>query len=110
MKKSFLKKSLSVLLAGTMAVSMAGCGGGSDSGQPSSGTAGTSSDANASADNTNASADNASTSGEDLFGDEVTINVMVWDRGNAAPNTTTENNALTKWVQEQVKEKFNINV
>ena len=35
---------------------------------------------------------------------------MAWDRGNAAPGTTTENNALTKWIQEQVKELYNINV
>lgn len=35
---------------------------------------------------------------------------MAWDRGNAAPGTTTENNALTQWIQEQVKELYNINV
>ena len=36
--------------------------------------------------------------------------MMAWDRGNAAPGTTTENNALTQWIQEQVKELYNINV
>lgn len=41
---------------------------------------------------------------------ETTIRVMVWDRGNAAPNTTTEDNALTKYIQEQMKENYNINV
>ncbi len=46
----------------------------------------------------------------DLYGDEVDLRVMVWDRGNAAPGTTTEDNAMTKWIQEQVKELFNINV
>lgn len=43
-------------------------------------------------------------------GEEVTIKVMVWDRGNAAPGTTSENNALTDWIKQQVKEKYNINV
>lgn len=43
-------------------------------------------------------------------GEEVTIKVMVWDRGNAAPGTTTEDNALTKWIQQQMKELYNINV
>ncbi len=47
---------------------------------------------------------------DELFGDETTIRVMLWDRGNAAPGTTTEDNALTKWIQEQVKELYNINV
>lgn len=47
---------------------------------------------------------------DDLYGDEVDITVMVWDRGNAAPNTTTEDNALTQWIQQQMKELYNINV
>lgn len=37
---------------------------------------------------------------EDLYGEEVTINVMDWDRGSAAPGTTTEDNAMTQWIQE----------
>ena len=44
------------------------------------------------------------------FEDEVTIRVMLWDRGNAAPGTTTENNALTQWLKDQMKENYNINV
>ena len=44
---------------------------------------------------------------DDLYGDEVDITVMVWDRGNAAPNTTTEDNALTQWIQQQMKELYN---
>lgn len=43
-------------------------------------------------------------------GEEVTIKVMVWDRGDAAPGTTVENNTQTEWVKKEVKEKFNINV
>lgn len=42
--------------------------------------------------------------------EEIDLNVMVWDRGNAAPGTTTEDNALTNWIKEQVKEQLNINV
>lgn len=52
----------------------------------------------------------ADTAAEDLKGDEVDITVMVWDRGNAAPNTTTEDNALTQWIQKQMKDLYNINV
>lgn len=44
------------------------------------------------------------------FEDEVTIRVMLWDRGNAAPGTTTEDNALTQWLKDQMKENYNINV
>ncbi len=46
----------------------------------------------------------------DKFDKEVSIRVMLWDRGNAAPNTTTENNALTQWIQEQMKDLYNIKV
>lgn len=46
----------------------------------------------------------------DSKGEAVSINVMVWDRGNAAPGTTTEDNGLTKWIKEQVKELYNIDV
>ncbi|WP_277406006.1 hypothetical protein [Lacrimispora xylanisolvens] len=35
---------------------------------------------------------------------------MIWDRGDAAPGTTVENNTQTDWVKKQVKEKYNINV
>lgn len=40
----------------------------------------------------------------------VEISVMVWDRGNAAPNTTSEENNLTKWIQEQVLAACNVKV
>jgi len=43
-------------------------------------------------------------------GEEVTIKVMVWDRGDAAPGTTVEKNTQTEWIKQQVKEKYNINV
>lgn len=43
-------------------------------------------------------------------GKEETIKVMVWDRGDAAPGTTSEDNEQTKWIQQQVKEKLNLNV
>jgi putative aldouronate transport system substrate-binding protein len=38
------------------------------------------------------------------------INVMVWDRGNAAPGTTATDNALTKYIQEQVLAACNVKV
>ncbi|MDF2908224.1 MAG: sugar transporter substrate-binding protein [Herbinix sp.] len=43
-------------------------------------------------------------------GEPVEISVMVWDRGNAAPNTTSEDNNLTKWIQEQVLAACNVKV
>lgn len=43
-------------------------------------------------------------------GEEVTIKVMVWDRGDAAPGTTVENNTQTEWIKQQMKETYNINV
>lgn len=43
-------------------------------------------------------------------GEEVTIKVMVWDRGDAAPGTTVENNTQTEWIKKEMKEKYNINV
>lgn len=103
-KKSLLKKSLAVLMALSMTAAMAGCGGSGDS-SSSSGSSSGSAEASGSEQTSGETA-----AADDLFGDEVTIRVMVWDRGNAAPGTTTENNNLTKWIQEQVKEKFNINV
>lgn len=38
------------------------------------------------------------------------ITIMIWDRGDAAPNTTADNNALTQWIQEQVLEECNVKV
>ena len=43
-------------------------------------------------------------------GETQEISVMVWDRGNAAPNTTSEENTLTKWIQEQVLAECNVKV
>lgn len=111
MKRNLLKKSLAVLLATAM-VAATGCGSSgsstSTSTTPAADTTETTASSDAAATDT-AAADTAAAE-EDLFGDEVSIRVMVWDRGNAAPGTTTEDNALTQWIQQQVKEKFNINV
>ena len=38
------------------------------------------------------------------------LTVMVWDRGNAAPNTTNDDNPLTDWIKEQVLEEINVEV
>ncbi len=60
-------------------------------------------------------ADSTSESGKDSAGaadngKTQEISVMVWDRGNAAPNTTSEKNALTEWIQEQVLTACNVKV
>lgn len=107
MKRNLLKKSLALVLAVAM-VAATGCGSTSSSTSTSTTPAADTTETNASSDA--AATDTAAVAEDDLFGDEVTIRVMVWDRGNAAPGTTTEDNALTQWIQQQVKEKFNINV
>lgn len=100
-RKSLLKKSAALCLAAVMALT-AGCGGDTSS------TAGTAQEeTTGAAGGETAAADSASS---EKFENEVTIRVMLWDRGNAAPGTTTENNALTDWVKQQIKDTYNINV
>ncbi|MFR6331467.1 MAG: extracellular solute-binding protein [Eisenbergiella sp.] len=89
--------------AAAMTLAAAGCGG-KDTGSGTTG-GGTAQTADAGTESSAAAGTEAAEKGK-----EVTIRVMAWDRGNAAPGTTTENNALTKWIQEQVKELYNINV
>lgn len=101
-KKGLLKRSLALLLTAVMATA-AGCG-------KEAAPAADAPAQKAEAETVAEQGEQTAAAQEDLYGDEVTIRVMVWDRGNAAPGTTTEDNTLTKWIQEQVKEKFNINV
>ena len=100
------KKLLATLLSAAMVVgAMTGCGSSSDTT--------TQTDTTTTTDNATQTTDATATTeapAEDLKGDEVDITVMVWDRGNAAPNTTTEDNALTQWIQQQMKDLYNINV
>ena len=111
-RKSLLKRSLAVLLAAAMAVMGGACGSSTSttSSEPAAESAASTEEAastDAAAAETEAGTEAAQS---DLYGDEVTINVMVWDRGNAAPGTTTEDNNLTQWIKDQVKELYNINV
>jgi len=91
-KTKFLKSTVAVALAAAM---LAGCGGGSSSGTSTTAAA-------------NAGGNGGAPAAEK--GEEVTIKVMVWDRGNAAPGTTAEDNTLTDYIKTNVKEKYNINV
>lgn len=93
-KSKFLKSTVAVALAAAM---LAGCGGGGSSTTSTTAAA-------------NAGGQSAASAGGEEKGEEVTIKVMVWDRGNAAPGTTPENNTLTDWIKTNVKEKYNINV
>ena len=102
-RKGICRKTLAVALAAAMTLAAAGCGGKDTSAGTTGGGTAQTADAG-----TESSAAAGTEAGEK--GKEVTIRVMAWDRGNAAPGTTTENNALTKWIQEQVKELYNINV
>ncbi len=115
LKRNLIKKSFAVLLAVAMTMGMAACGGSGNPSSPSGSSSDSGSENESPKDEGNEAAqsgeaDGGTASADDLFGDEVTIRVMVWDRGNAAPGTTTENNTLTQYIKDQVKEKFNINV
>lgn len=105
-RKSLLKRATAVLMAATMVASMAGCGSTSTTSTETQ----ESTESQTVTESTESVENTESTEAVDLYGEETTIKVMVWDRGNAAPGTTTEDNALTKWIQEQVKELYNINV
>lgn len=111
-RKELMKKAIALLTAVTMAASVAGCGKQTETATTNEGETKTEdSGATENADTAQTTEQAEAPAGEaELFGEEVTIRVMAWDRGNAAPGTTTEDNALTKWIQQQVKEKFNINV
>lgn len=115
LKRNLIKKSFAVLLAVAMTMGMTACGGSGNPSSPSGSSSDSGSENESPKDEENEAAqsgeaDGGTASADDLFGDEVTIRVMVWDRGNAAPGTTTENNTLTQYIKDQVKEKFNINV
>ncbi|MEY8353394.1 extracellular solute-binding protein [Lachnospiraceae bacterium 54-53] len=94
-KTNLLKSCIAVLTAAAL---VTGCGSGGNKGTSAEG--GSTAAAGA--------ADTKTESAEK--GEEVTIKVMVWDRGDAAPGTTVENNTQTEWIKKEVKEKFNINV
>ena len=86
-KKGLIKKTVVLTLAACMAATVVGCSNASEKEQPAQGT-----------DKAAATEGQAVPEKSDK---EVTINVMVWDRGNAAPNTTTEDNALTSGWQDK---------
>ncbi len=95
-KKKLLKSCMAVLAAAAL---VTGCG---SSGSKDTTTAAATA---AGGTETKAGADTAADKGE-----EVTIKVMVWDRGDAAPGTTVENNTQTEWIKKEMKDKYNINV
>lgn len=118
------KKLLSVLLAGSMVLSLVACGNG-DSGnatQDSSQTTDTATETEAPADTaqdtteeeTPAAEDTAAdpTNGEVVDGkfvDTRKITVEVYDRGNDDGSDPTNNN-YTKWIKEQMLERHNVEV
>lgn len=103
-RESFTKIA-SLAVTASMLAAMTACG----SSSSTTTTTESSTDSTAAADTSTASS--TETAASDLYTeDPVSIKVMVWDRGNAAPGTTTEDNALTQWIQEQVKELYNIDV
>ena len=104
-RKGLWKKTAALCLAASM-VFAAGCGGSGSEKAPAEAAA----TSGAEAAGTEAAGEAAGPVEATKFEDEVTIRVMLWDRGNAAPGTTTEDNALTQWLKDQMKENYNINV
>ena len=98
MKKARLLKSCMAVFAAAALVTGCGSSAGKDATTAAATTA-------AGGTETKAEATTAADKGE-----EVTIKVMVWDRGDAAPGTTVEKNTQTEWIKQQMKEKYNINV
>lgn len=93
MRKTRLVKGCAAILAAAVLAAGCGSGGGGDTAAPSGG-----------------SESKAAGEASKDKGEEVTIKVMVWDRGDAAPGTTSENNTQTDWIKQQVKEELNLNV
>ena len=113
------KKLLSVLLAGSMVLSLAACGSGDSGSTPQDSTATQQTDTTTEpAQNTTAAEDSASNAAADptngelvdgKFVDTRKITVEVYDRGNDDGSDPTNNN-YTKWIKEQMLERHNVEV
>ena len=113
------KKLLSVLLAGSMVLSLAACGSGDSGSTPQDSTATQQTDTTTEpAQNTTAAEDSASNAAADptngelvdgKFVDTRKITVEVYDRGNDDGSDPTYNN-YTKWIKEQMLERHNVEV
>lgn len=113
------KKLLSVLLAGSMVLSLAACGSGDSGSTPQDSTATQQTDTKTEpAQNTTAAEDSASNAAADptngelvdgKFVDTRKITVEVYDRGNDDGSDPTNNN-YTKWIKEQMLERHNVEV
>lgn len=113
------KKLLSVLLAGSMVLSLAACGSGNSGSTPQDSTATQQTDTTTEpAQNTTAAEDSASNAAADptngelvdgKFVDTRKITVEVYDRGNDDGSDPTNNN-YTKWIKEQMLERHNVEV
>ncbi len=108
------KKVLSILLAGTMVLSMAACG--SDAADPGAGTqtgnsgAGGASDAGATAggsESTGGAADGELVDGK--FAETRSITVEVYDRGNDGGSDPT-NNMYTEYIKKGMLDTYNVEV
>ena len=120
MRKKMFKKLAAAVLAACLTMPLAACGGGSSDTQSAPATQDSASDA---ADTTEPAADTEAdapadeaaadpTNGEVVDGkfvDTRHITVEVYDRGNDGGSDPT-NNMYTKWIQEQMLEKHNVEV
>lgn len=111
------KRLISILVAlAVVASAFSGCntddGGSSTAGTASSGAESVveSSAASEEEASSEASEKDADEDKETPDGEVEELTVMVWDRGNAAPNTSNEDNPLTDYIKERVLEEANVDV
>lgn len=109
LKKRLVKSGAAMVMAASMLAGLAGCGGSGNGGADQT-TQAPASTQSPGTEGTTAAAAESSQETTAAAGKEETIKVMVWDRGDAAPGTTAENNKLTDWIKEQMKTLYNINV
>lgn len=116
MKKNTLQKVLATALVGAMAMgTLTACGSGDDTPAAASSSAAGSTESSAAGSETPASSEAANTvagiEGWEPFAENVTLQIPVYDRGDAGNGCSdVENNYWTQWVQENFGDKYNITV
>lgn len=128
MKKKNLQRTMALALTGIMAMgALAGCGGKSDDAPATNNNTSTTdtSSTSTTTDNNNVATDASSNTsstenatsavagidGWEAFAENVTLQIPVYDRGDAGNGCSdVKNNYWTKWVQENFGDKYNITV
>lgn len=116
MKKNTLQKALAAALVGVMAMgTLTACGGSDDTPASASSQESSAASSEAASSETPASSEAdtavAGIEGWEPFAENVTLQIPVYDRGDAGNGCSdVENNYWTQWVQENFGDKYNITV